>query len=244
MSKAEANLHSRKRRNTHCVKIIVVNQFCVNLSSILCESRANQEVSERTQTFILELSAFSRTYVNECDRATVVISTSTSSCCETSLLYTELFPVYSWIFFPCCPGRCRRCNDALWCIRVRLSRYFLRLRSLFKYLIWSLQMSYWSGPWRWICSAPAIPKPTWFLSNVQERTTTVRMCMCSNTLCRRCFVKPLITVYFLTWKNTSTFFQPTLHCHFFLSRKNTSTIFDFNVCEKCRELRFCRPKFE
>lgn len=43
--------------------------------------------------------------------------------------------------------------------------------------------------------------------------------MCKNTLFRRCFVKPLITVYFLTWKNTSTFLQPTLHCLFFLSNK-------------------------
>lgn len=51
------------------MKIITVNQFCVSLSSILRKSRANEEVSERTQTFILELSAFSRTYMNECDGA-------------------------------------------------------------------------------------------------------------------------------------------------------------------------------
>lgn len=43
--------------------------------------------------------------------------------------------------------------------------------------------------------------------------------MCKNTLFRTCFVKPLITFYFLTWKNTSTFLQPTLHCLFFLSNK-------------------------
>lgn len=59
--------------------------------------------------------------------------------------------------------------------------------------------------------------------------------MCNNTLFRRCFVEPLITVYF--------FFNMEKHLNnfFFLSNKTRQWFLTSTYCEKCWELRFWRP---